>query len=83
MRAAFEPLPQDTNSDLQMLVVAILNKDYLKRPTIFEVAAIPCVKNEILNFINTHNCQDELFEIMDLINPQVEPEIECSQTSEP
>lgn len=57
-----------------MLVVALLNKDYLKRPTIFEVASIPCVKKEILNFINTHNCQDELLEIMDLINPVVEAE---------
>ena len=39
-----------------MLVVALLNKDYMKRPTIFEVASIPCVKKEILNFIQEYNC---------------------------
>lgn len=56
MKAAFEPLPQETSSDLKMLVVALLNKDYLKRPTIFEVASIPCVKKEILAFIAEHHC---------------------------
>jgi hypothetical protein len=34
----------------------LLNKDYLKRPSIFEVANIPCVKKEIMKFITTHNC---------------------------
>lgn len=37
-----------------MLVVALLNKDYMKRPTIFEVATFPCVKKEILRFIDEH-----------------------------
>lgn len=52
IKATFEPLPSDTNSDLKMLVVALLNKDYMKRPSIFEVASFPCVKKQILMFIN-------------------------------
>ena len=68
-----------------MLVVALLNKDYLKRPTIFEVASIPCVKKEILAFISEHKCQDELLEIMDFINPVaeiVEPSSDDSNTKD-
>lgn len=44
VKASFEPLPQNTPSDLKMLVVALLCKDNLKRPSIFDVAAIPCVR---------------------------------------
>lgn len=82
VKASFEPLPQETSSDLKMLVVALLNKDYLKRPTIFEVASIPCVKKEILAFISEHQCQDELLEIMDFINPVAEVEQEDSSSEE-
>jgi serine/threonine protein kinase len=56
VKCAFEPLPEKTDPNLKMLVVALLNKDYLKRPTIFEVASIPCVRQEILKFIQEHNC---------------------------
>ena len=54
IKAAFESLPKDTKSDLKMLVVALLNKDYLKRPIIFEIASIPCVKKKIHEFIQVH-----------------------------
>ena len=51
VKASYEPLPQDTDSDLKMLVPYLLNKDYSKRPSIFDVAAFPCVKKRILQFI--------------------------------
>ena len=41
--APLDPLPPDTNKDLQLLVKAVLNKDKEKRPSIFDVAKIPCI----------------------------------------
>ena len=43
-KSTFEPLSNDVDSDLKMLVVALLNKDYNKRPSIFQVANFPAVK---------------------------------------
>lgn len=44
----------------------LLNKDYNKRPDIFEVAKIPCVKKQILKFVETNNCKDEVISILDV-----------------
>ena len=44
----------------------LLNKDYNKRPDIFEVAKIPCIKKEILKFVEKHNCRDEVISILDV-----------------
>lgn len=38
IKSPLEPLPQSVDSSLKMLVAALLNKDYNKRPNIFEVA---------------------------------------------
>lgn len=46
-----DPLPAGTNTDLQLLVKAMLNKDKTKRPSIFDIAKIPCVKKRIEQFI--------------------------------
>ena len=48
VKAPLEPLPQSVDSSLKMLVAALLNKDYNKRPNIFEVSQIPCVKKSIV-----------------------------------
>ena len=58
------------DSDLKMLVVALLNKDYNKRPSIFQVANFPAVKNQILAFIEENNIEHEVLEIIDLINTE-------------
>jgi NIMA (never in mitosis gene a)-related kinase len=52
----YEPLPPNTDTNLQLLIDALLNKDYNKRPNIFDVAKIPCVNKYILKFIEDHNC---------------------------
>lgn len=52
-----------------MLVVALLNKDFNKRPSIIEVANLPCVKKEILDFIEENDIMNEVINIIDLINP--------------
>jgi NIMA (never in mitosis gene a)-related kinase len=43
-----DPLPKGTSLELQMLVKSILNKEKDRRPSIFDVAKIPCVSNKII-----------------------------------
>mmetsp|Transcript_59830 Transcript_59830/g.82169 ORF Transcript_59830/g.82169 Transcript_59830/m.82169 type:complete len:94 (-) Transcript_59830:1402-1683(-) len=47
VKVQYEPVPEDTDPSLKMLVAALLNKDYDKRPTIVEIARIPCIRKEI------------------------------------
>jgi NIMA (never in mitosis gene a)-related kinase 1/4/5 len=46
-----DPLPNDTGADIQLMVKALLNKDKDKRPSIFDVAKIPCIHKKIEQFI--------------------------------
>ena len=69
---AYEPLSQDVDPNLKMLVVALLNKDFNKRPSIIEVANIPCVRKEILDFIEENDIQEEVMDIIDLIKREEE-----------
>lgn len=71
-KSQFDPLSNDVDSDLRMLVVALLNKDYNKRPSISQVANFPAVKNQILAFIDENNIEHEVLEIIDLINTEQE-----------
>jgi hypothetical protein len=63
-------LPDETDPNLKLLVSRLLKKDHNKRPTIFDVANIPCMKKELLQFIEEFDCYDEVLEIIDLVNPQ-------------
>lgn len=47
----------------------MLNKDHHKRPDLFEIARIPCVKKEILKFVDEHNCRQEVIEFLDVDEP--------------
>lgn len=49
-----------------MLVGALLNKDYNKRPNIFEVSKIPCVRKHIIKFVDENNFREEVMSILDL-----------------
>ena len=42
-----------------------MNKDKDKRPTIFDVARIPCIKAKIEEFIKLHDCGDEVISFFD------------------
>jgi serine/threonine protein kinase len=46
-----DPLPADVDVDLKMLISSLLKKENDKRPSIFDVANIPCIKNKIKSFI--------------------------------
>lgn len=65
-----EPLPPGTSSDLQVLIRAVLNKDKESRPNIFQLANLGFIKEKIMEFIENHNCKDEVmhFYDMDLLN---------------
>jgi NIMA (never in mitosis gene a)-related kinase len=54
-KAPIEPLAESVDSSLRMLVGMLLNKDYNKRPNIFEVAQVPCIKKHIIRFVDEHN----------------------------
>ena len=51
MNEPFDPLPDYTGADIQLIVKALLNKDKDKRPSIFDVAKIPCIHKKIEQFI--------------------------------
>jgi serine/threonine protein kinase len=55
-----DPLPDNTSPALRLVVSALLNKDKDKRPTIFEVANIPCIHKKIMQFIEKFNCKEEV-----------------------
>lgn len=67
-----DPLPSTVDSDLKMLIAALLNKDYNKRPNIFDVAKIPCIKRHIAKFVEESNCKAEVMTLIDL-DPRPEP----------
>jgi|TARA_B110000285_G_C15118781_1_gene615795 hypothetical protein len=52
-----------------------LNKDKDKRPSIFEIAKIPCVNRKIEEFIKEHNCKEEVMAYFDVeqINKKSKP----------
>lgn len=74
VKVEYEPLPDDTDPNITMLVSTLLKKDHNKRPSIFDFANIPSVRKELLKFINDEECQEEVIDIIDLINPQVVPQ---------
>ena len=69
-KSAFKPLSNDVDSDLKIIVAAILNKDPDKRPSILQVAKFPAVKYQILAFIDENNIEHEMLEIIDLITTE-------------
>ena len=68
-KCSYDPLDEDCDPNLQMIVFSLLQKDFNKRPSIFEVANFPCVRNEINAFIEESGCNNEVLEIIDFINP--------------
>lgn len=49
-----DPLPDHFSSEFRQLVNAILNKDKDKRPSIFDIARLPCVRRKIEQFVEEH-----------------------------
>ena len=60
-----DPLPEDTSAELQPLVSALLIKDKDSRPSIFDVAKMPCIITKIEQFIQEHDCAEEVMPFFD------------------
>lgn len=43
-----------------------MNKDKDKRPSIFDIAQIPCISRKIEEFIKIHDCKDEVMAFFDV-----------------
>lgn len=67
-----DPLPDDTSSDLKLIISMLLNKDKDSRPTIFEVAKIPCISKKIEQYVEQHNCQQEVMQFFDINHQEKE-----------
>lgn len=52
------PVQDGRSTDLKMLCKSLLNKDVNKRPSIFDIATLPCVKKKIKEFIKQHDVKD-------------------------
>jgi hypothetical protein len=54
----------------------MLNKDINQRASIFDIAKVPCMKRQILKWVETHNCKEEVqsFYDMDQQFSQMDPE---------
>lgn len=63
-----DPLPEEASSELKLLVKMLLNKDKDNRPSIFEVAKLPCIYRKIEEYTNQHNCKEEVMQFFDIEN---------------
>ena len=61
--------------NLKILVASLLNKDYNKRPTIFDFAKIPCIKKHIHKFISEHDCKEAVAAIIDIDKAKLAGEV--------
>lgn len=66
INSPIDPLPEGTSGNLQLLIQAVLNKDKDKRPSIFEIAKIPCVHRKIDQFITEFDCKEEVMAYFDV-----------------
>ena len=55
-----DPPPSACDSDVQMLIMTLLEKDDKKRPDVWEIAKIPYINSRISKFIEENNCQSEV-----------------------
>lgn len=51
---------EELDTDIRMLIIAMLDKDPSRRPSIWELSNIPCIYDRINNFIKEHNCEDSV-----------------------
>mmetsp|Transcript_16338 Transcript_16338/g.25249 ORF Transcript_16338/g.25249 Transcript_16338/m.25249 type:complete len:388 (+) Transcript_16338:778-1941(+) len=59
-------LPGWASPELQTMIKSLLSKEKDKRPSIFDVALIPCIRKKILDFINEYDCKEEVMQVFDV-----------------
>ena len=69
VESEYEPLPVDTDTNLRVIVQALLNKDHNYRPSVFDLVKFPALRKEIIDFIEEHQLHDKLIELHSDIYP--------------
>jgi NIMA (never in mitosis gene a)-related kinase len=71
-----EPVPEGTNTDVKMLISKMLCKDQQNRPYAWQIAAIPCIRKAMKEFVEKLGCQDQVIHVFD-------PSKDCPEESIP
>eukprot|EP00743_Colponemidia_sp_Colp-15_P010894 GILK01012068.1.p1 GENE.GILK01012068.1~~GILK01012068.1.p1 ORF type:complete len:862 (+),score=168.21 GILK01012068.1:96-2681(+) len=69
---AFDPLPEGISDDIRLLLTATLHKDPLRRPSVWEIARLPSVKERIQRFVEETGVAAEVMPVLHL-EPKIEP----------
>jgi NIMA (never in mitosis gene a)-related kinase len=77
-----DPLPDYLDPKLRLLIASMLQKDAAKRPSIWEILQVECVKERINKFAEEHNCRDSIENIVVLKPNRDKPTI-VNQTTQP
>jgi NIMA (never in mitosis gene a)-related kinase len=61
----YAPLPEYVDSNTKLLISQMLNKDPARRPTVWDLANNPVIRDTITSFIKAHNCVDTIMPLFD------------------
>ena len=61
----YAPLPDYVDINTKLLISQMLNKDPAKRPTVWDMANSPMIRDYIFNFIQENNCIDTIMPLFD------------------
>lgn len=53
-----DPIPEDYNKDLKLILSLLLQKDPSKRPKSIELAKMPCILEAINSFSEEYDCRE-------------------------
>lgn len=55
-----DPLPEDADDDIKLLVGMMLQKDPNHRPSIWNLVEMPIIKSNIIKFAEKYDCRDSV-----------------------
>ncbi|OMJ94917.1 hypothetical protein SteCoe_1776 [Stentor coeruleus] len=61
----YAPLPDYVDTNTKLLISKMLNKDPAKRPTVWDLANNPIIRDYIFSFIQANNCIDMIMPLFD------------------
>lgn len=60
-----DPLPDEADYNIKMLVAMMLNKDPSRRPTVWDLANFPVILDCILSFVDEAGCAETILPLFD------------------
>ncbi|OMJ78408.1 hypothetical protein SteCoe_21781 [Stentor coeruleus] len=61
----YAPVPDYVDTNTKLLISQMLNKDPAKRPTVWDLANNPMIRDYIFSFIQANNCIDTIMPLFD------------------